>query len=123
MNTISLIGNLTKAPETREVGTDNSVTTLRIAVNKMKKDAPPMYVDVKVWNAQGKNCERFLDKGSKVGVVGRLEIDEVEGRDGSGKKYFTSVVANQVDFLSPKDGDADAVPAGRPAADLDEMEF
>lgn len=117
MNNISLVGNLTKDPETRDVG-DTTVTTLRIAVNRRKPkdggEAKADFIDIKVWGIQGQNCATYLSKGKKVSVNGRLQIDEVEANDGSGKKYFTSVVASEVGFLSPKsEGDAPAVSASQ----------
>ncbi len=127
MNVICLVGNLTKDPETRDVS-DTSVTRLRLAVNRQKPkgggEAKTDYLDVNVWGPSGQACQRFLAKGSKVSVNGRLQIDEVDARDGSGKKYFTSVVANQVDFLTPKgEGGAPSSGAQPTAKDEDDLDF
>lgn len=108
MNSISLVGNLTKDPESRSVG-DTTVCKFRIAVNRRKPkgggEAKADYIDISVWGASGESCQKFLSKGKKVAVVGRLQIDEVDAKDGDGKRYFTSVVANDVSFLTPKGED------------------
>lgn len=110
MNSIQLVGNLTKDPETRTVG-DTTVCKFRIAVNRRKPkgggEAKTDYIDVAVWGAAGESCQTYLGKGKKVAVNGRLQIDEVDRKDGDGKAYFTSVIASDVEFLTPK-GDSDS---------------
>lgn len=114
MNSISLVGNLTKAPESRNVG-DTTVCKFRIAVNRRKPkgggEAKTDFIDITVWGPSGESCQKYLDKGNKVGVVGRLQIDEVDRKDGDGKAYFTSVVAQDVSFLTPKGDSSSPAPA------------
>jgi len=103
VNSVTLTGNLTRDPETREVG-QTSITKLRVASNTRRKgqdgswEDRPNYFDVTVWGAQGENCARYLSRGSGVALAGRLEWREWE-QDGA-KRQAVEIVAEQVQFLS-----------------------
>src|SRR5439155_8520005 len=45
-------------------------------------------------------CDRFLSKGRQVYVEGRLSTRQYEAKDGSGKRYWTEIVARQLRLLS-----------------------
>jgi single-strand DNA-binding protein len=107
VNVVILTGNLTKKPEIRETGTGVSVCELRLACNvPVKKDgiweSRANYFQVNTWGGMAENCEKFLDKGSKVAIQGRLEWQKWEAKDGSGTNSRVVVVANQVEFLDSK---------------------
>lgn len=108
INTVTLTGNLTKDPETREAGS-STVTRLRVAVNNRRKgpdgwEDKPGYYDVTVWGAHGENCARYLKRGSGIAVSGRLDWREWEA-DGV-KRQAVDVVAETVQFLNAQ-GDAE----------------
>lgn len=102
MNTIQLIGRLTKDPELRY--TPNSgmaTTTLRLAVPRRRKDGeeqPPVYIDVVSFGAQAEAVAAHLAKGRRVAVTGRLEYREWKAQDGSPHSKH-EVIADQVSFL------------------------
>lgn len=100
VNTVTLSGNLTRDPETREVG-DTSVTSLRLAVNGRRKDGDewvdvPNYFDVSVWGRYGEVVAKYAGRGSHVTVEGALRWREWEA-DG-GKRQAVDVVARSVDL-------------------------
>ena len=102
MNTCVLIGNLAKDPELKYTNTGKAVTTMTIAVNKgFGKDNEADFIPVVVWEKQAENCANYLTKGSKVGVLGRIQVRSYEANDGS-KRYVTEVVAQSVEFLNTK---------------------
>jgi single-strand DNA-binding protein len=115
INTVTIVGNLTRDPDLRTTGSGMSVCALRIAVNSRQKDANgewgerPNYFDVTVFGTQGENASTHLAKGRQVGVTGRLEWREWEDKEG-GKRQAVSIVATEVQFLGSK---ADA-PAREP---------
>ena len=123
INSVVLVGNLTRDPELRHTPSGTAVCSLRLAVNTRRKDASgqwtekPNYFDIVVWGQQGENCAQYLAKGRQVGVQGRLEWREWEGQDGS-KRQAVEIVAETVQFLGSKGeggggGEAAAyVPAG-----------
>jgi single-strand DNA-binding protein len=122
INSVVLVGNLTRDPELRHTPSGMAVCSLRLAVNTRRKDQAsgewtekPNYFDITVWGQQGENCAQYLAKGRQVGVQGRLEWREWEAQDGS-KRQAVEVVADTVQFLGSRgDGEAGGgqyVPAG-----------
>ena len=104
MNKIILIGNLTKNPELKELPSGVYVCNMNIAVSRDFGEDGADYFDIKVFNKQAQNCDKFLSKGRKVAVIGRLQNRSYEDKDGN-KRYVTEVIANDVEFLSPKEND------------------
>jgi single-strand DNA-binding protein len=103
MNTIQLIGRLTRDPELRHTPNGNEVTTLRLAVPRRRKDGEDqgaVYVDVVTFNKQAEAVAGHLSKGRRVAVTGRLEYREWQGQDGSPHSKH-EVIADQVEFLDP----------------------
>ncbi len=113
MNTIQLIGRLTKDPELHHTNGGTPTTTLRLAVPRRKRDGeeqPPVYVDVVTFKAQAEAIVKHLTKGRRVAVTGRLEYREWKGQDNSPHSKH-EVIADSVSFLDSKpatNGDAPA---------------
>ena len=112
VNVVVVTGNLTRDPELRSTPGGTAVCKLRVAVNSRRKDASgdwidkPNYFDVTVWGAQGENCATYLSKGRPVAIEGRLEWREWDASDGSGKRQSVEIIANSVQFLGSRDGQA-----------------
>ena len=101
MNSVQLIGRLTRDPELRSAQNGTEVGGLRLAIQRPKKDGEDQgadYVDVTTFNRQAEVCAEYLAKGRRVAVQGRLQHSEWEAEDGS-RRQKLEVVANQVDFL------------------------
>jgi single-strand DNA-binding protein len=129
INSVVLVGNLTRDPELRHTPSGTAVTTLRIAVNDRVKRGEEWqdaayYFDVTVWGRTAENCAQYLAKGRPVGVQGKLTWREWDAQDGS-KRQSVEVVADNIQFLGGRDGGGDAagqfVPQGassQPSADF-----
>lgn len=103
MNRICLVGRLTKDPQVKTVGAANTpVAEFGIAVNRIGKDAPSDFFNIKVWGKSADYCGQYLVKGQRVSVTGRIESREYE-KDGV-KRTIWDVVADQVNGLD-KPGD------------------
>lgn len=100
MNSIILIGRLTKDPELRYTQAGKAVCSFTLAVDRPysgeKKEAD--FINIVVWNTIGENAAKYLAKGRKAAVQGRLQIRSYEDDKGY-KKYITEVVASSVEFL------------------------
>ncbi len=111
MNKVILIGNLTKDPEGGETTSGIPYSRLSIAVNRPFTDEngerQADFFNVTVWRAQAQNCLKYLCKGKKVCIVGRLQNRTYEDRDGN-KRMATDIIAEEVEFLSPSDNPAGA---------------
>ena len=98
MNSVQLIGRLTRDPEVRETNGGTTVCRMGLAIQRRERDAAPVYVEVKAFNAQAKSCGQYLAKGREVAITGRIETDKWDAQDGS-KRSLTYVIAQTVDFL------------------------
>lgn len=93
------IGNLTKDPEFREFSEEKCVCVLSVAINIGKDDKNPLYIDVQYWNNLARNCSKYLSKGRKVFVEGRLSINNWVGKDGA-KKQKMFCKGDVINFLN-----------------------
>ena len=110
MNKLFLIGNLTRDPEMSETATGVAFCRLGIAVNRPYQgsdgERTTDFFNVTVWRTHAENCGRYLKKGSKVAIVGSLQNRSYEDKDGV-KRNVTDIVANEVEFLTPKNVQSD----------------
>jgi len=107
MQEIILTGNLGTDPEMRFTPKGVAVTHFNVAVNDYKDRTA--WFRISVWGDQAENCQKYLAKGSKVLVKGRLTFDEETGgpnafisnKDGQPRASF-EVSALFVEFLNSK---------------------
>jgi single-strand DNA-binding protein len=110
LNIVAITGRLAADPELHSTGNGTDVTTLRIAVGRMKRQGEQRsdadFVDVVVWGEQAKHAARYLAKGRRVAIKGRLQQRTWTIPEGS-KRSRLQVVADQVQFLDYKDRTGD----------------
>lgn len=110
MNKLTIIGNLTRDPETRVTQSGSSVCSFTVAVNRRGQDDKTDFFRVSAWNKTGETCQKYLSKGRKVAVTGPVSVSTYTGQDG--KAYANlEVMAQDVEFLSPKGEQAAPAPA------------
>ena len=100
MNSVVLIGRLTKDPEVRYSG-ETAIATFTVAIDRPTKQGQEKKADfprVTVFGRQAENCEKFLAKGRLVGIQGRIQTGSYTNRDGQ-TVYTTDVVAERIEFL------------------------
>ena len=102
MNSVIMIGNLTKDPQINWAKNGEAIAHFDIAVNRIKDGVD--YFRVTVFGKQAENCERYLAKGRKVGIVGRLQNNSYKNKDDIEVKY-DEIIATNVEFLTPKEKD------------------
>jgi single-strand DNA-binding protein len=104
MNKITIIGDLTKNPELRSTQDGTPVCGFTVAVNRPKTKNNPDpgadYFNVNAWRGLGENCARYLEKGRKVCVVGRVSLRTWEKEDKHGASL--EVLAEDVEFLTSR---------------------
>ena len=102
MNQVNLIGRLTKAPELRYTQDNKAVATFTLAVNRgYGENKQADFINIVVWEKQAENVSKYLDKGSLIGLTGRVQTRSYDATDGT-KRYVTEIVANNVEFLESK---------------------
>lgn len=129
MNCVVLIGRLTKEPEVKYIpDSQMAVATFTVAIDRPVRSGQEKKTDfprITVFGRQAENCERFLAKGSLVGIQGRIQTGSYTNKDGQ-TIYTTDVIADRVEFLSTsdkkKDGETE-IPSGFAAIADDDIPF
>lgn len=105
MNITFMIGNLVKAPEKVE-GFDLARFTLAVSANYTKEDGtrPVEFFKVVAWNKLAENCLKYLTKGSRVGVCGKMQNRQYTTSTGE-ERSVTELVASEIEFLNIKKED------------------
>lgn len=108
INKVVITGNLTREPELKMAG-QTPLLEFSVAVNERRKNQSgdwedvPNFFDVQVWGQRGESLSRFLKKGSKVAVSGKLRWQQWTNNDGQ-KRSKVFIVADEVDLMSAKEG-------------------
>lgn len=106
MNKLTIIGNLTRDPETRTTSTGSTVCTFTVAVNRRSRSDQQEadFFRVSAWGKLGENCQRYLAKGRKVAVEGPVIANAYSAQDGTPMASL-EVTAHDVEFLSSNRGE------------------
>lgn len=103
MNKVILVGRLTKDPEIR--ATENTTIAMySLAVDrKFKRDGEPTadFITCKAFGRCGEFAEKYLHKGTKIAVVGRIQTGSYTNKDGN-KVYTTDVIVDEHEFVESK---------------------
>ncbi len=121
MNKVVLIGNLARDPEITTTNSGVSVCRFSLAVQRRFSSqdggSTADFFNIVVWRGLAENCHKFLRKGSKCAVSGRIQNSSYEAQDGT-KRYTTEIVAEDVEFLGSKPADGtDLQPAPKSSND------
>lgn len=134
MNSVVLIGRLTKDPEVRYISESQmAVATFTLAIDRPVRSGQEKKTDfprITVFGRQAENCERFLAKGMRCGIQGRIQTGSYTNKDGQ-TVYTTDVMAERVEFLEWGDKNAQGgaqgatmgVPEGFQAVQDDDIPF
>ena len=117
MNKIFLIGRITKDVNLSETQSGIAVCRFAIAVNRRRtSEGEPQtdFFNVTAWRGLAESVARYCKKGSKVAVTGSVQIRTYEDNDGV-KRTSVDVVAEDVEFLTPKPQESAEEPKKKPA--------
>ena len=108
LNSVNIMGNLTRDPEIKSTPSGKSVCSMSIANNRIysknnERVTEVSYFDVEVWGAVAENCAKYLKKGSGIIVEGRLKQDRWE-KDGKTQSRVR-ISANSVHFMPKRNED------------------
>lgn len=107
INKAIIIGNLGADPELRHTTSGQPVCEMRVATNESwidksgEKQERTEWHRIIVWGKQGELAAKYLAKGRKVYVEGRIQTREWQDKDGN-KRYTTEIVAQTVQFLDSR---------------------
>lgn len=105
INSVTLVGRLTKDPELKYTQNGVAVTRFTLAVNRtfsnQNGEREADFPNVVAYRKAAENSANYLKKGSLAGVVGRINTYSFDGQDGN-RVFITEVVADTVQFLEPR---------------------
>lgn len=117
INRVNITGNLTRDPELRATAAGTQVLSFDIAVNDRRKNPQtgewedyPNYIDCTMFGTRAEAVGRYISKGSKVAIEGKLRYSSWE-RDGQ-KRSKLEVIVDEIEFMNSR-------PAASPAAAVD----
>lgn len=106
LNHIDLMGRLVTDPELKTVGADVHVASLRMAVDRDRKnketgDRESDFFNVTAWRGTADFAAQYFQKGDPIVVSGRLQSRSYEDKDGN-KRTAYDIVAENIYFGGPK---------------------
>ncbi len=109
INRVVITGNLTRDPELRSTAGGMAVLNMGIAVNDRRKNSQsgewedvPNFFDVVVFGQRGESLSRFLSKGSKVAIEGKLRWSSWEDKNTGDKRSKVEIIADDIEFMSSR---------------------
>lgn len=105
INKVIITGNLTREPEQRVAASGTSVLSFGVAVNERRRnnngewEDVPNYVDCTLFGSRAEAVSRYIGKGSKVAIEGKLRWSQWEAKDGS-KRSKLEVIVDEIEFMS-----------------------
>lgn len=101
MNKTILTGRPTTDIELKQTASGAAVVTFTLAVRKWGKDNESDFINIVAWNKTAEFASRYVHKGDRIGVVGRIQSRNFDGKDGK-KVYVTEVIAEEIELLERK---------------------
>ena len=106
INRVNITGNLTRDPELRATAGGTQILAFGVAVNDRRKNPQtgawedvPNFVDCIVFGSRAEAVSRFISKGSKVAVEGKLRYSSWETKEGQ-RRSKLEVIVDEIEFLS-----------------------
>lgn len=123
INKVMITGNLTRDPEMRTTSTGMSIMRLGVAVNDRRRNPQtdqwedvPNYIDCVMFGTRAASVSRFLTKGQKVAIEGKLRWSSWEDRQTGGKRSKIEVVIDDLEFMTSRNAGSGDYSGTAPAA-------
>lgn len=114
MNKVILLGHLARDPEIATTGTGKTYARMAIAVNRRFSNKNTQggqtvdFIPLVCWEHLADFAGKYLKKGIKILVTGRLQVRSYEAQDGT-KRTISEVVVAEIEFAESKRQDKDSV--------------
>lgn len=105
MNTVQLVGRLTKEIDLKFTSSGVAVGSFTLAVNRsftnQQGEREADFINCVIWRKAAENLANFTRKGSQIGIEGRIQTRNYENQQGQ-RVYVTEVVVNNFHLLEPR---------------------
>ena len=105
MNKVILIGRLTKEVDTRYSQTSQgnmAISRYSLAVDRKGKDAGTDFINCVAFGKQGEFAEKYLHKGMKIAVEGRIQTGSYTDKETGKKVYTTDIIVEAHEFCESR---------------------
>ncbi len=123
INRVIISGNLTRDPEVRATASGMTIMRIGVAVNDRRKNNQtgqwedyPNFINCTMFGTRAESVARFLSKGSKVSIEGKLRYSSWE-RDGQ-KHSSIEVIIDEIEFMSSRNAGSDGAGYGAQPAPM-----
>lgn len=107
INSVTLVGRLTKDVDLKYTPNGLAVATFTLAVNRaftnQQGEKETDFINIVVWRKPAENVSKFCKKGSLIGITGRIQTRSYDGQDGK-RVYVTEVLAENIQYLDTRSG-------------------
>lgn len=110
MNSVALIGRLTKDPVQKVTANDKTVCTFTLAVDRRFGEGSD-FIPIVAWGKLAEICGSYLAKGKQVGITGEMRTRTYDDQHGQ-RRYVTEVNAETMKMLDKKEERGSAAPRG-----------
>lgn len=105
INSVTLVGRLTRDAELRYTPSNQAVATFTLAVNRNFKnqngDREADFINCVMWRQQAENIANWTQKGMLIGITGRIQTRNYENQQGQ-RVYVTEVVAETLQVMESR---------------------
>jgi single-strand DNA-binding protein len=102
LNVVHLIGRVGRDPEVKYFESGKVKCTLTIAVNRIKRDEPPDWFDLELWDKVAEIAANYVKKGSQIGIKGSLKIETWTDRNSGANRSKPIIRVDKLDLLDSK---------------------
>lgn len=110
MNKVTLMGRLTRDPETRYTQEQSAISRYTLAIARGGREGTD-YISCVAFGKNGEFAEKYLKKGIKIAVAGRIQTGSYTNKDGR-KVYTTDVVVEEHEFVESRQQGSVPMPEG-----------
>lgn len=101
VNSVVLVGRLTRDPELRVTNSGISVVSFTLAVDRTFSKDQADFINCVAWKKTAEFMDQYVTKGRLIDLTGRIQTRNYDGKDGK-KVYVTEVVADHIDLLDSR---------------------
>ena len=113
VNSVVIVGNLTRDVELRRTSSGMPIMNIGVAVNNRRKNSQtgewedePCFLDCVMFGSRAESVASYIHKGSKVTIQGKLRYNSWEDKQTGQKRSKVEVVVDEIDFMSKGGGNS-----------------
>ncbi len=119
INQVILMGRLTKDPEERTTTSGKKIVSFGLAVDRVGQDSEADFFNINAWEKLGELVQKYLAKGRRVLVQGRLRQDRWDDKETGKKQSRVEITASDITFLDGPSASDNNAPAESKSSDED----